>query len=135
MGKVIGIDTALFIYLLEENERYIKKVERIFSMLEHGRMRGVFSVVGLIEILTGPKKQKNYALASHYREIITHFPHLTIVGINEQIVEVASDLRARYSIATPDAIHIATAIDSGADAFITNDKALKKIKEISIQLL
>jgi len=67
--------------------------------------------------------------------MITHFPHLTIVGINEQIVELASDLRAHYSLATPDAIHIATAIDFGACTFITNDKALRKVKEISVELL
>lgn len=127
MGKVIGIDTSVFIYLLEENAQYIKKVERLFRLLEKGNIQGVFSVVGLIEILTGAKKRKDYALASQYRDMITHFPNLTVGGINEHIVELASDLRARYAISTPDAIHIATAIDFGADTFITNDKGLRKI--------
>ncbi len=135
MGKVIGIDSVIFIYLLEENKQYIKKVERFFRLLQNGEIQGIFSIIGLIEILTGPKKRNDHELASQYRDIIAHFPHLSIVGINERIVELASDLRAQYSLSTPDAIHIATAIDFGADMFLTNDKGLKKIKEIKVELL
>lgn len=135
MEKIVGIDTVIFIYLLEENPLHIKKVQLIFSDIERGKSQGIFSVIGLIELLTGPKKQGDYALASQYRDVVTQFPHLTLFGINEHIVELSSELRARYGIATPDAIHLATAIDAGARSFITNDKALKKIKEIPIRLL
>lgn len=135
MGKIIGIDTTIFIYLLEANTRYLLEVENLLKQVEEGKMQGVFSCIGLIEILTGPKKQGRYDLAFQYKKLITHFPHLTIRGINETIIEIASDLRAMYSIATPDAIHLATAINAKAQSFVTNDKGLKKVKEISIQVL
>ena len=105
--------------------------------IEAGRIEAVFSSIGLIEVLTGPKRTGNFELAGEYRELFAHFPNLTIGGMNEAIVEIASNLRATYGISTPDAIHIATAIDANAQKFITNDKALRKIKikEISIELL
>lgn len=120
---------------MEENHSYLRKAKSLLKAVEEGKITAVFSSIGLIEVLTGPKKQNRYDLAAQYRELITSFPHLTIMGINEHIVDVASDLRVTYGIATPDAIHLATTIDFGADTFITNDKALKKVREISVELL
>ncbi len=135
MAQAVGIDSVIFIYLLEENQRYLAKVRRILGFVQRGKINGVFSSVGLIEILTGPKKQGRHDLAAQYRELIVNFPHLTIMGLSEHIVELASDMRAKYGIATPDAIHLATAIDFGASRFITNDKTLKRISEIRVEVL
>lgn len=135
MGQIIGLDTAVFIYLLEANPEYADRAEKILSAVERGTVSAVFASIGIIEILTGPKKQNRYDLAAQYRESIAHFPNLTIAGLTETVVEHASDLRARYGITTLDAIHIATAVVFGADAFITNDTSLQKVKEIPVKLL
>lgn len=52
------------------------------------------------------------------------------------IAERAGRLRGRYKdIKTIDAIQIASAIEVGADAFLTNDKKLKKVEEIKVVVL
>lgn len=135
MGQIVGIDTSVFIYFFEDHQKYADQAERILTLIESGKMEGVFSVVGLIEILTGPKKQKKEELAYEYKELITHFPHLRIQGIGEKSVDISSHLRAKYGITTPDALHVAAAIEAGAEQFITNDKRLSKIKEIDICLM
>ncbi|MBI2577882.1 MAG: type II toxin-antitoxin system VapC family toxin [Candidatus Wildermuthbacteria bacterium] len=136
MGKeIIGLDTVLFIYLLEANRDYAKPVRALFRSIESGEKRGVFSSVGMIELLTGVKKQNRWDLAAQYKEYLGAFPNLSIVGINERIVDYASDLRAKYGILTPDAIHIATAIDAGAKQFATNDRSLACVREIKIYVL
>lgn len=135
MGQKIGIDTPILIYLLEKNLQHIDAARELMHRVQSGKYNAIFSSIGLIEILTGPKRQGQYELAARYRETIAHFPNLAIQGINENIVDLASDLRAKYGIATPDAIHIATAIDFGARKFITNDKGLRKVTEITIELL
>ncbi len=135
MGQKIGLDTSFWIYFLEENPKYLHKIRPFVDAIEAGRIEAVFSSIGLIEVLTGPKRAGNFELAGQYRELLARFPHLTIGGMNESIVEIASNLRAAYGISTPDAIHIATAINAGAKKFITNDKGLKRIKEILVELL
>lgn len=135
MEQKIGIDTVVFIYLLENKGAAAERATQLLKRVEAGSMEAVFSSIGMIEILTGPKQLGREDLAVQYKEYLARFPHLTIAGINERIVDIAADLRARYSIRTPDAIHIATAIDFGAEQFFTNDRALKKIKEISITLI
>ena len=135
MGQKIGIDTPVIIYLLEKNPQYVAAVRNLMRRVQSGEYSASFSSIGLIEILTGPKRQGRYDIAAKYRETIIHFPNFTIRGINENIVDCASDLRAKYGIATPDAIHIATAIDFGAKKFITSDKGLRKVTEIIIEFL
>jgi len=135
MAEIIAIDTPVFIYLFEDHPRFAPKAEKILRTLGTRGRTGVFSALGMIEILTGPKKKGNRDLAAEYEYRLRHFPRLSIVGLNDRIVWLASDLRAKYGIATPDAVHIATAIDAGAKHFITNDKALVKVKEIRAEIL
>ncbi|HEX9830382.1 MAG TPA: PIN domain-containing protein [Thermodesulfobacteriota bacterium] len=135
MAEKIGIDTSILIYLLEKNPQHVEAARAFMQQVQSGKYDAVFSAIGMIEILTGPKKKEDYELAARYREILTRFPHFVVQDLNENIVEVASDLRATYAIATPDAIHIATAIDFGAKKFFTNDRGLQKIKEITVEIL
>lgn len=135
MGQIVGIDTSIWIYLLEGNAQYHKSVQAFFQSVEAGKIESVFSCIGLIEILTGPKQLGQLELAAKYKELITNFPHLAIRGMNERIVDTSSDLRGLYGISTPDAIHLATAIYWNADYFLTNDKRLRKVREISVKLL
>jgi len=135
MGEKIGLDTSFFIYYLEEHSEYLRPARAIIDKIEAGHISAVFSCVGLVEVLTGPKRLGRYDLARKYQQLITHFPNLTISGVNEEIVELASDLRAQYEIRTPDAILLATAIDFGATRFISNDRALQRVKEIVVEAL
>lgn len=135
MGQVVGIDSSLFMYVWNRHPEFLEAAKKILTEVQDGREWGVLAEIGIIELLTGPKKHGRYAEAKEYKEKILNFPNLFIKNLNNNIVELASDLRAKYNLRTPDAIHIATAIDAGATVFYTNDKALKKVKEIKIQTL
>jgi len=47
----------------------------------------------------------------------------------------SAKLRVKYRIKIPDAIQVASGLVNGANAFITNDSNLKKIKEIKVIVL
>lgn len=132
MGRLVAIDTSILIYLLEEHPGHARKARRLFERFEHGSMRGVFSIVGMIELLTGVKKKNRQDLAQDYKILLSRLPNFDIYSIDEDIVDIASDLRVSYGVRTPDAIHVATAIAKDATMFITNDRALKKIKEMTV---
>ncbi len=135
MGQKIAVDTTLLIYLLEQNEKYLEQVREIFHKIQRGHYEAVFASIGLIELMIGPKKQKQFYLANQFRHQVVTFPNLIIGNLNENVIELASSLSARYNIKIPDAIHIATAIDFQAEKFITNDFGLQKIKEIAVEVL
>jgi predicted nucleic acid-binding protein len=127
-----GIDTMVFVYHFEAHEEFGPAAGRLLQAAEEGRCRLVCSILTLLEILVVPKRNGQEDLCRRYREIFQSFPNLTVLALQTEIAEIASDLRAKHSVRTPDAIHIATAIRAGAAAFISGDKRLKPIKEIPI---
>lgn len=52
-----------------------------------------------------------------------------------QICRMAARLRAKHGIRTPDAIHVATALATGATEFLTNDRGLSRVTEIRVLVL
>ena len=56
-------------------------------------------------------------------------------GLTGAIAMRAAELRARYGLRTPDAIHCATALAARCDGLLTNDKAFLRISaELPIYL-
>jgi len=120
-----GVDTMLFVYHFEGNERLGVHAGRILAAAEAGRCRLVTSVLTLLEILVVPRRQGREDLCQGYREFFAGFPNLSMVPVGEEIAEVAAGLRASLPIRTPDAIHVATAMVAGATAFISADLRIK----------
>lgn len=127
-----GADSMLFIYHFESNAEFGEAAARLLRRTEEGRCRLICTTLALLEVLVVPKRSGRVDLCQRYREIFDAFPNLRMQPVGEEIAEIASDLRARYNIKTPDAIHAAGAIAAGADAFISQDGNLKKIREIPV---
>lgn len=134
-SEKIGIDSMLFIYLLEDHPEFSDTVSSILKDVESGKMIGVTSVITQLEILVKPKKDHNLPAIEAYKSILSDFPNLEIVPVDNEIADIASTLRADYGIKTPDAIQVATSIKEECSVFVTNDLALKKIKEIKVLTL
>ena len=132
---IYGVDAMLFVYHFENNPEFGALAARIFQDAEDGRHRLVTSILSLMEVLVVPKRHGMTELAQRYREIFESFPNLEVLPIDEAVVEIASDLRARHNLRTPDSLHLATAIHGRADAFLSNDKKLQKITEIPVRTL
>jgi predicted nucleic acid-binding protein len=61
--------------------------------------------------------------------------HVTTVRVSQVIAEEAARLRANYSLRTPDAIQLATAVRSGASSFLTNDSKLPSLTSLNVLIL
>ena len=134
-GKIIGLDTMIFIYHFEANQIYSPLTFSIFESLEKGNFNAITSILTLLEILVKPKRESNLILTERYKILLETFPNLQVKILDENIADIASSLRANYNINTPDAIQIATSLEAKADILITNDATLKKISEIKVLLL
>jgi predicted nucleic acid-binding protein len=132
---IIGLDTSIFIYHLEDHPRYSPLTEMIFSALENGRNKGVTSYLTLMEILAKPKTEGLLQVARDYEYYLTTFPSLTFCEMGLDVARKASDVRSTDRIKAPDAIQLATAILCEATAFLTNDKIFERVKGIDILIL
>lgn len=129
----IGLDANILIYHLRAHPSFGKPATRLLA--ECKQRQSVVSAIVFSEIFVSLFEQNDTVLIEKYRAFLNSFPRLDIVSANKQICLLAAQLRAAYRLKTPDAIHIATAIDSGCGVFITNDDNLKKVQEITVLTL
>ena len=129
------IDTAPLIYYVEEHPTYIKRMDKIIEQIQKKPIIVTCSVLTLTEILPVPLKAGNSKLIQDYRDILLYSKEFRMVNISEQIAGTAAQLRATYNLKTPDALHLSTAIEARCDAFLTNDKTLKRVIGIHILVL
>lgn len=131
----VCIDSTPLIYFVEQNPIYIDRVRTVLVQIDSGNIEAVSSMIALTEVLTHPIRLKKMALENAYRQIMQHSQHFALLSVDESVAVRAADLRARYNFRTPDALHLATAIESHCDAFLTNDRDLKRISEIRVLVL
>lgn len=130
----IAIDTPCLLYYIEKNPKYLTLTEFIFEELfSKGKIEIVASTLLLTETLVKPFAQNKLQLVFDYKSIISK--NFTLSAVSENIAEQAARLRAKYKMGTPDAIHIATAIESGTKAIVGNDRRWKQVKEIKTLIL
>lgn len=134
-AKIVGVDTMLFIYLFEKNQKYFPTVKEFFDLMEKEKIFIVTSIITPIEILS-TSSLKNYPEKQQlYLSFFKKMKNLKIKEINWDLVEKVGYFRRKYSLRTPDAIQLVTAIETHAKIFVTNDKRFKKIKEIPVLIL
>ncbi len=133
-GKIIGLDTSPLIYFIEEHPGYLDTVSGFFKAMERGDFTVVTSTVTLMEVLVHPLRKNNASLTAEYRDILLHSTLYT-QELTNPIAEQAAQLRASYSLRSPDAIQIATAMHAGASHFLTNDIRLPKIAALKMLFL
>lgn len=132
---VLAFDTAPIIYFVEANPNYDALVTTIFERVESNDVTGITSVISLCEVLVHPIRNQNANLQERYREILQHSPSFYTKQISSSIAETDAELRAKYNLRTPDALQIATALENRCDAFLCNDKNLKRVTELKILIL
>lgn len=81
-GKLVGLDTAPIIYLIEEHPKYLPLVRPVFEAVRRGEVRFVTSTVTLLEVLVQPLRQGRVELAEQYRTILTMAANVAIVPVS-----------------------------------------------------
>ncbi len=119
---VIYLDACLIIYLVESHARWGGPVARAMAAAPAAR----FAVSPLVkmECLVGPLKRGDPILHQAYLDL---FDRLLPLDMPEPVYLQAADLRARFALKTPDALHLACAQHHRCDGLWTNDDRLTEV--------
>jgi len=128
----VGVDTSVFIYLIEEEPRYLPVVEPLFAEADSGSRELVTSALTLLEVLVIPYRSGDHALAERYDKLLTHSRGVRVVDVSREQLRDAARLRARTNIKTPDALQLTAAVTSGCIAFVTNARRLPSVGSMRI---
>jgi len=126
-GGRVGIDTALFIYFIEEDSRFSALVEPLFAEADAGERELVTSALTLLEVLVVPFRTGNRLLAERYEQLLTRSRGIRIVDLSRNQLRDAAQLRAATGVKTPDALQLVAAAVCGCTSFVTNDRRIPSI--------
>jgi len=128
----LAIDTAIFIYFIEEEPRFLSLVVPLFEEADAGRRELVTSSVTLLEVLVVPYRAGAVQLAERYELLLTRSRGVRMTDITRDQLRAAAQLRAATGMKTPDALQIASAIGTGCRTFLTDDRAVPSVPGLRI---
>jgi predicted nucleic acid-binding protein len=128
----IGLDTAIFIYFMEEHAEFLALVEPVFAGIDAGRWVAVTSALSVLETLVVPYRQGDVPLAERYEALFSRSRGLRLVDLDRPLLRAAAHLRATRAVKTPDALQLAAALGARCATFVTNDRDLPLIPGLRI---
>ena len=129
------VDTAPFIYYLENQPKYYESARGFFSQCIKEKISVVTSVVTIEEYLVHPYREGKQDIIDNFYGFINAL-NIQIVDIDQRIADRAAEIRAKYiGFKGMDALQLACAVVSGCDLILTNDIQLRQFEEVPCILL
>lgn len=129
-----AFDADVLLYAAVPGHPLGRRVRALFTpepLEEDAERDGCGSVLLIPELLTKPMRDAETAVVA---ELAGLLGRLELLPTDRATAELATALGAAYSLRAADAVHLATAVATGADRFITNNTKdfPKTIAEIDI---
>lgn len=128
----VAVDTAIFIYLIEEEPRFLPHILPLFAEVDQGQREVVTSALTLLEVLVVPYCAGNRQLAERYEHLLTRSRGIRMIELTRDQLRAAAQLRATTGAKTPDALQMVAALGAGCHTFVTNDRRLPQVPGLRV---
>lgn len=114
-----AFDADALIYAAVPGHTLGERVAALFRSAEPATTAGTGSVLLLPEVLSKPLRED---AIDEIRILAGLLARLDLRPVDRATAELATALASRYRLKAADATHLATAVNTGADRFITNNQ-------------
>jgi predicted nucleic acid-binding protein len=141
MGRITGLsspvylDANIFIYALEGYPDFQERMTVLLEAMDRQEIDALTSELTLAEVLVKPFRERNVAWQRTYQEVLQPSVSLKLLPVSRALFIAAAQIRAKFPIKLPDAIHAATAQQVSCGSFLTNDPGFKAVKDLPVVLL
>jgi predicted nucleic acid-binding protein len=119
---LLYLDSCVVIDYVEQHPQLFARIDERIS---HADSCIVVSDLTRLECLVRPLRQGDTIRLEQFKRFFAA-PDLNVIWCSRGIFDLAAKLRARHGLKTPDALHLAAAIETGCDEFWTHDDRLNK---------
>lgn len=134
-GKRVYFDTNIFIYIFEGSPQYQDAIKLVLQLVESEEIEAFTNEITLGELLVFPFKNKQERIARTYIQALNNPDFVALTPTTQDIHIKAAQIRAEYGIKYPDAVHVASALLSACDVFLTNDRKIKAVDPLEMVYL
>jgi predicted nucleic acid-binding protein len=113
----------LFIYWLEDNPQFARRVGAIRARMEERGDQLITGAFTFGEILAGAYRKGAVQVAAESRHLLREVVS-EVVPFTIETADHYAQIRGTLGVPPADAIHLASAAQAGTDLFLTNDKRL-----------
>lgn len=128
-GALVLLDSAPIIYVLENHSRFGPRFKPLFDAHGAGNLRFAVTTITVVEVLTGPQRVGDEALARRYRATLETWQP---VPLDMDIAESAARLRASLGLKLADAVQAASALAINAAALVTHDRDFSRVRALRV---
>jgi len=131
-GSTVVVDSAPIIYFLEGHARFASRFAPVFERTASGSLNIAISAITLAEVITGPLAAGNELLAERYRVSLTEASGWSVIPLSAALAVTAARFRVRYGLRLPDAVQLATTVETGAYALVTHDRDFRRVADVRV---
>jgi predicted nucleic acid-binding protein len=128
-AALLLLDSPPIIYFLEGHPTLGPHFEPLFEAHAAGRLRFAVTTISIAEVLTGPLRTGDEALARRYRTVVGSWQP---VELDLDIAESAARLRASLRLKLADAVQAASALAINAAALVTHDRDFSRVRPLRV---
>ena len=134
-GGPVYVDAQAVIYSVEKHPVYAPLLRSLWVAVHSGAVEVVTSELTELEVLVAPLRAGDTALVGRYDRFFG-LPGVRLVPVSRPVLrEAARHRAATRKLKTPDAIHLATALQHRCVQFVTNDLAFRAATGVPVVVL
>jgi predicted nucleic acid-binding protein len=130
-------DASALIYLTEGREPFAAKIRKSLQTLSD-RFPGVGTAVSRLswlECRVGPMKSNDLNTLGRYDAFFAR-SDIIWIELNREVVELATAIRARHGLRTPDALQAASCLQLGSEhILLTGDTSFSRVDGLNVAML
>lgn len=131
-GQRVYIDTNIFVYFLEQHERYFDTVVPFFQLFDDGLSLAYTGDAVVAETLYKPYRLDDVVRVSEFKSFFGNDEFITVLPHTTKVFELAAELSPKRGMKLIDALHYATAVIAGCSFILTNDAGFTSSGEIEV---
>lgn len=134
---ILFFDACALIYLIEGAEPFASHVRTRIAELtrENTDYEVAISRLSCLECRVGPMKTGDTRSLDQYDAFFNR-PDVMVIELTPQVVDLATAIRVRHGLRTPDALQAASCLQSGSEhLFLTGDMSFKRVHSLHSVLL
>lgn len=131
---VVNCDSVILIYWLDHSGLFQTRAETRWKSMFSSGDQLAYTDLTRLECRVGPLKRKDPIGLANFDRFFAR-TDLVFLPLTSPVFDRAALLRSDFGLKTPDALHLAAAIEGGCSLFLTNDARYSRCPLIPVEIL